>query len=226
VRERVARAAARAGRRPEEVTLVGVAKRQPAAAVAEAVCAGLEAVGENYAQEAAAKLPEVAARLAALGRAAPRWHFVGRLQRNKARRVAELFDVVETVDSPELGAELDRRAAAAGRRLAVLFQVDLSGEPSKGGIAPEALSALIEASAGWAALEPQGLMALPAAAHDPEASRPAFARLRELLLRAPAPPRGPRLRELSMGMSADFEVAIEEGATIVRVGTALFGERA
>lgn len=225
VRERIARAAARAGRRAEEVTLVGVAKRQPADAVADAVRAGLGAVGESYLQEAQAKLPEVVARLAAEGLPAPRWHFVGQLQRNKARHVAALFDVVETIDAPALGAELDRRAAAAGRRLAVLFQVNLSGEPQKGGIGPEELPALIEASGAWPALEPVGLMTLPAAASDPEASRPTFARLRELLAHAPAPPRGPRLRELSMGMSGDFEVAVEEGATIVRVGTALFGAR-
>jgi len=225
LRARIARAAARAGRREEEVTLVGVAKRKGADAVAGAVRGGLGAVGENYLQEAAAKIPDVAAYLAAAGCAAPRWHFVGRLQRNKARRAAALFDVVETVDSPELGAELDRRAAAAGRRLAVLFQVDLCDEPQKGGVAPAALGALIEASGAWAALDPIGLMAIPAAVRDPEASRPAFARLRELLASAPSLPRGPRLRELSMGMSGDFEVAIEEGATIVRVGTALFGER-
>jgi pyridoxal phosphate enzyme (YggS family) len=225
VRDRIARAAARAGRHAGEVTLVGVAKRQPADAVAEAVRGGLVAVGESYVQEAQAKLPEVAARLAAAGVPAPRWHFVGRLQRNKARHVAALFDVVETVDAPALGAELDRRAAAAGRRLAVLFQVNLSGEPQKGGIGPEELPALIEASGAWSALDPVGLMTLPAPASDPEASRPAFARLRELLARAPDPPRGPRLHELSMGMSGDFEVAIEEGATIVRVGTALFGAR-
>ena len=225
VRERIARAAARAGRRAEEVTLVGVAKRQSAGAVAEAVRAGLAAVGENYVQEAAAKIPEVVARLAAEGVPAPRWHFVGQLQRNKTRHAAALFDVVETIDAAALGAELDRRAAAAGRRLAVLFQVNLSGELQKGGIRPEELSALIEASGAWPALDPVGLMTVAAAAPDPEGSRPAFARLRELLERAPAPPRAPRLRELSMGMSADFEVAIEEGATIVRVGTALFGAR-
>lgn len=225
VRERIARAAERAGRRADAVTLVGVAKRHPAAAVADAVRAGLRAVGENYVQEAQAKIPDVAARLAAQGGRAPLWHFVGHLQRNKARHVAGLFDVVETLDSVELGAELDRRAAARGHRLAVLFQLNLSGEPQKSGAAPEALPELVAASAAWSWLDPVGLMTMPAAAPDPEAGRPVFARLRELLEKAPALPRGGRLRELSMGMSADFEVAIEEGATIVRVGTAIFGPR-
>jgi pyridoxal phosphate enzyme (YggS family) len=225
VRARVARAAERAGRRAEEIEIVGVAKRHPAAAVVEAVRAGLRSAGESYAQEAEAKIPEVARLLAAAGLGPPRWHFVGRLQRNKARHVARLVDVVESVDSVELGAELDRRAAAAGRRLAVLFQVNLSGEAQKAGVAPEGLPALLEASGAWASLDPLGLMTLPAAAADPEAARPVFARLRELLERTPPTPRGVRMRELSMGMSGDFEVAVEEGATIVRVGTAIFGPR-
>jgi len=225
VRARIARAAGRAGRRAEDVTLVGVGKLHPARDVADAVCAGLEVVGENYVQEAQEKVPEVAALLAARGHAPPRWHFVGRLQRNKARHVAKLFEVVETVDSAGLGAELDRRAAALGRRLAVLFQVNLSGEEQKGGVAPEALPALVEASGAWGSIDPTGLMTLPAASADPEAARPVFARLRELLASTPPLPRGGRLRELSMGMSEDFEVAIEEGATIVRVGTAIFGPR-
>jgi pyridoxal phosphate enzyme (YggS family) len=176
-------------------------------------------------QEAQQKIPAATALLAAAGLPAPRWHLVGRLQRNKARHAARLFDVVESLDGAELGAELDRRAAAAGRRLAVLFQLNLSGETRKGGIAPDALPSLVDASAAWSALEPVGLMTIPAEAPDPEAARPVFARLRELLASAPALPRGGRLRELSMGMSGDFEVAIEEGATIVRVGTAIFGPR-
>jgi hypothetical protein len=225
VRERIARAAARAGRRLDEVTLVGVAKKHPASAVVETVQAGLACVGESYVQEAAEKIPAVGARLAVLGLDAPRWHLVGRLQRNKARHAAPLFDVVESLDSAALGDELDRRAAALGRRLEVLFQVNLSGEAQKGGVAPEALAALVDASAAWRALVPVGLMTIPAASEDPERARPVFARLRELLARTPALPGGGRMRELSMGMSADFEVAVEEGATLVRVGTALFGAR-
>jgi pyridoxal phosphate enzyme (YggS family) len=225
LRARIARAAARAGRAADVVTLVGVAKRHAARDVADAVRAGLEVVGENYLQEAQAKIPEVAALLAAEGRRPPRWHFVGRVQRNKARQVASLFEVVETVDSVALGAELDRRATAQGRRVAVLFQVNLCDEPQKGGVAPDALPALVDASGAWESLDPIGLMTLPPPTDDPEAARPAFAGLRELLEKAPSLPRGGRLRELSMGMSADFEVAIEEGATIVRIGTALFGAR-
>ena len=225
VRERIARAAERAGRSADEVELVGVAKLHTAADVVDAVLAGLGSVGESYAQEAQAKIPEVARLLGATGHPPPRWHFVGRLQRNKARHVAPLFDVVETLDAPGVGAELDRRAASAGRRLAVLFQVNLSGEPWKGGVAPDELPGLIEASGAWSSLEPVGLMTLPAVAPDPEAARPTFARLRELLEKAPRTPRGARLHELSMGMSGDFEVAIAEGATIVRVGTAIFGPR-
>ena len=225
MRARIARAAERAGRRADAVTLVGVAKLHPARDVAEAVRAGLDRIGENYVQEAQAKIPEVAALLAAERRTPPRWHFVGHLQRNKARHVARLFEVVETVDSAELGAELDRRAAAQGRRLAVLFQVKLSGEAQKGGVAPEALPDLVEASGAWDSIDPVGLMTMPAAAADPEAGRSVFTRLRALLEKAPSLPRGGRLRELSMGMSGDFEVAIEEGATIVRVGTGIFGPR-
>jgi hypothetical protein len=225
VRAHIERAAERAGRCADAVTLVGVAKLHPARDVADAVRAGLEVVAENYLQEAQAKIPEVAALLAAEGRPPPRWHFVGHFQRNKARHLAGLFEVVQTVDSVALGAELDRRAAAQGRRLAVLFQVNLSGEPQKGGVAPQALATLVEASGAWDSLDPIGLMTLPAPAADPEATRPAFAGLRELLEKAPGLPRGGRLRELSMGMSGDFEVAIEEGATIVRVGSAIFGSR-
>lgn len=225
LRGRIAAAAARAGRRPEEITLVGVSKRQPAEAIALAVTAGLRDVGESYVQEALAKLPEVAERLHGLGAAPPRWHFVGRLQRNKARPVVERFDVVQTLDRAALGDALDRRAAAAGRTLDVLVQVDVSGEPRKGGAAPDDLPALLEKTAAWRALRVVGLMAIPAPTRDPEDTRPAFARLRALRDTLRDAPGGAHLAELSMGMSADFEVAIEEGATIIRVGTALFGER-
>ncbi len=225
VRERIARAAARAGRRPEDVTLVGVSKGQPAAAVLEAVRAGLGDVGENYVQEALPKLEEVRAALEGLGHELPCWHFIGALQRNKARAVAPVFDVVETLDRAALGAELDRRAAAADRRLRALVQVNVSGEPQKAGVAPEEAPELLAASTGWTHLDVVGLMTVPAAASDPEQVRPSFARLRELRDRLHAAPGGGSLRELSMGMSGDFEVAIEEGATIVRVGTALFGPR-
>jgi pyridoxal phosphate enzyme (YggS family) len=225
VRARVAAAARRAGRRPDQVTLVGVAKGQPAAAVAEAVAAGLADVGENYAQEAVAKLPELRARLTARGLPAPRLHFIGRLQRNKAAVVAREFDVVESLDRVELGAELERRAAELGRELVVLLQVNVDAEAGKGGAAPPALRELLAHSAAWKHLRVVGLMAIPRAAPEPQASRAAFERLRELALRLRAEPGGAGLCELSMGMSADFEVAIEAGATSVRVGTAIFGPR-
>jgi hypothetical protein len=225
VQGRIAAAARRAGRGEGEITLVGVAKRQPAERVAAACRAGLRCVGESYLQEARARIPRVRALLAESGIPAPRWHFVGRLQRNKAREVARRFDVVESVDREELGRELERGAQEREGPLEVLLQVDLSGEPRKGGVAPEALPELLAASAGWTHLRVVGLMAIPAAASDPEASRPAFARLRALRDGLRARPAGASLRELSMGMSADFEVAIEEGATWVRVGTALFGAR-
>jgi pyridoxal phosphate enzyme (YggS family) len=225
VRERLEAAARRAGRRPEDVVLVGVSKRQAAARVAAAVRAGLRDVGENYFQEAREKIPEVRASLEASGTPLPRWHFVGRLQRNKAGPVAATFDVVQTVDRAELGAALDRRAGAADRRLRVLLEVNLSGEATKGGVAPDALPELVAAGAGWASLDVVGLMTMPAPTRDPEGSRPAFARLRSLAESLRDAPGGAGLRELSMGMSADFEIAIEEGATLVRVGTAIFGPR-
>ena len=213
---RVAAAAARAGRDPAEVTLLGVAKRVAPERVAAALTAGLRDLGENYLQEAVE-------RRGALGpeAGAARWHFIGRLQRNKARAAAAHFDVVQTLDRASLGAALDRGAAAAGRRLDVLVQVNTSGEAQKGGVAPERLPELLDASRDWPHLRVAGLMTLPAATADPEAARPAFAALRALRERTGHP----ELRELSMGMSADFEVAIEEGATIIRIGTALFGPR-
>ena len=224
LRERIAAAARRAGRDPAEVTLVGVTKRVPAERVAEALRAGLDVLGENYVQEARAK--DEALR-ALLGPAAPRprWRLIGRLQRNKARDAVALFDAVETVDRADLALELDRRAAAAGRSLEVLLQVNLSREPQKGGAAEEELPALLAACAGLPQLRVAGLMTVPAAGPDPEASRPAFARLRALAAELRDAPGGAGLRALSMGMSADFEVAIEEGATLVRIGTALFGPR-
>jgi pyridoxal phosphate enzyme (YggS family) len=225
VRARVAAAARRAGRRPEEVTLVGIAKGQPAASVVAAVAAGLGHVGENYVQEARAKLPELRAGLAARGLALPRLHFVGRLQRNKAREVARDFDVVESVDRAELGNELERRAAELGRELRVLLQCNADAEPAKGGAAPAELRELLEASRSWKHLRVAGLMVIPAAQPTAEAMRPTFARVCALAHALRAEPGGEVLHELSMGMSADFEIAIEEGATSVRVGTAIFGAR-
>ena len=225
VRARMASAARRACRRPEEITLVGITKGQPAARIAEAVAAGLAHVGENYLQEARAKLPELRVLLEARGLALPCLHFVGRLQRNKAREVARDFAVVESVDRAELGAELEQCAAELGRELGVLLQVKLEAEAAKGGAAPAAVRELLARSLEWKHLRVAGLMAIPAPQPTPEASRAGFARLRELALALRKEPGGSALRELSMGMSADFEIAIEEGATSVRIGSAIFGPR-
>jgi pyridoxal phosphate enzyme (YggS family) len=225
LRARIVAAAQRAGRDPAQIVLVGVAKGQPASRVAEAVAAGLAHVGESFAQEAREEIPRIGAQLARRGVAPPRWHFVGRLQRNKARLVAALFECVESLDRADLARELSARAAALGRTLEVLLQVNISGERQKGGAAPEALAELLGLCATLPALRVAGLMAVPAASEDAETARPAFARLRALREELRAAPGGEQLRELSMGMSADFEVAIEEGATRVRVGSALFGPR-
>jgi pyridoxal phosphate enzyme (YggS family) len=225
VRKRIDEAALRSGRDPADVTLVGAAKHKPAAAVAEAVRAGLGDVGESYVQEAAGKIEQVAALLAADGVRPPRWHLIGHLQRNKARHAARLFDVVQSVDGAALAEALDRRAGIEGRRIDVLVQVNTSGEAQKSGVAPEALPDLVAAIAGLERIRLVGLMAIPAPVDVAEAARPAFAGLRRLRDELRGRPGTQELRELSMGMSADFEVAIEEGATMVRVGTALFGPR-
>jgi len=225
VRKRITAAALRAGRRAEEITLLGVAKRKRPELIVAAVQAGLRDLAENYVQEAASVIPAVNAELRDAGLAAPRWHFIGQLQRNKARDVVRLFDVIASVDRESLGAELERRALQEDRRIDALIQVNLSGEPQKGGVDPDRLPKLIEASTRWSRLRIAGLMAVPAATEDPEDSRPAFARLRALRDAMRGEPGGKHLTELSMGMTGDFEIAIEEGTTIVRVGTAIFGPR-
>jgi pyridoxal phosphate enzyme (YggS family) len=225
VRERAEAAALRAARDPGAVVILGVGKRQPAERIADAVRAGLEHVAENFAQEARDKIPAVEAMLRETGTPPPRWHFIGQLQRNKARYVARLFDCVESVDRIELARELDHRAALAERCVDVLIQVNLRGEAQKGGVAPDRVGELLEACRSCERIRVTGLMTVPPASSDPEASRPVFAALRELGAELRRRPEGDTLWELSMGMSADFEVAIEEGATIVRVGTAIFGPR-
>ena len=223
LRERVAAAAQRAGRDPEAVRLVGVAKRIADAAVVESVVGGLGDLAENYVQEAAGRRESFDAAFANAGVTPPRWHFIGRLQSNKAKVVAGSFDCLHTLDRPSLGQALERHCESHDRRLEVLIQVNTSGEAQKGGVEPERLEALLGASASWPHLELTGLMTLPAAADDAEQVRPAFAQLRELRDRWQR--QFPTLRELSMGMSGDFEVAVEEGATLVRLGTALYGAR-
>ena len=216
---RIERAAQRASRDPGGVKLVAVSKTFGADRVLEAADAGLSVFGENRVQEAAEKLPEVAKRV----RGKLEWHLVGRLQRNKARRAVELFDVIESVDRPELARALARAAEALGRRPRVLVQVNLDDEPQKGGVGPSEAPALVEMVAALPGLELVGLMAVPRARRDAEAQAPAFARLRSL--QGELTLQHPELTELSMGMSADFEVAVREGATWVRIGSAIFGER-
>jgi pyridoxal phosphate enzyme (YggS family) len=208
VEERIRQAAAKAGRRREEITLIAVTKTFPAAAIREAFEAGLRDFGENYVQEFEAKRPEVA------DLAGVRFHLIGHLQSNKARRAAELFEAIQTVDS----AKLARRLNEHGRRLEVMIEVRLSEEGSKSGVEPAGLAELVEAVRSLQRLDLGGLMTMPPWFADPERARPYFARLRELAEQF-------SLAGLSMGMSDDFEVAIEEGATHIRVGTALFGAR-
>lgn len=219
VRERIARAARRSGRDPDSVRLIAVSKTHPAERIAEALDAGIERLGENRVQEAEAKRPQVARLRPDAG---VEWHLIGPLQRNKARRAVALFDVVESVDRPALVDALARAAAEIGVRRRVLLQANLDREAQKAGARPEDLPALLDCVRTHPELEAVGLMAIPRQTPDPREQRAAFSRLRELRdgLRDPA------ICELSMGMSADFEVAIEEGATWVRVGTAIFGARA
>lgn len=219
VRARIGSSASRAGRSPGEITLVAVSKTVPAAVVAAAAAAGQRVFGENRVQEALGKAEACGPGLV--------WHLVGHLQSNKTRAAARLFELVESLDSTALARELDRRAGEEGRRLRVLVQVKLGEEATKSGVAERDAPALIETAARLPNLELAGLMAIPPPPVNAEDSRPWFARLRGMRDRwdGECCPRG-TLRELSMGMSADYEVAIEEGATIVRVGSVIFGERA
>ncbi|HYY57110.1 MAG TPA: YggS family pyridoxal phosphate-dependent enzyme [Pyrinomonadaceae bacterium] len=220
VRRRIAASALRSDRAPEEITLIAVSKTHPPPVVSRAIEAGVCDLGENRVQEADAKIAE-------LGRAAARWHLIGHLQANKARRAVSLFDLIQSVDDRSLARRLDRLCAEEGRAdLPVLVQVDLAGEAAKSGASERDLPELIRAVRACERLRLLGLMAIPPFFEDAERVRPFFRRLRELrdlhLERGDfAEGRG----ELSMGMSHDYEVAIEEGATMVRVGTAIFGER-
>jgi pyridoxal phosphate enzyme (YggS family) len=217
VRERIAGAAARVGRPPAAVRIVAASKTQPAGAIAEAVAAGVDAVGENRVQEALAKRPSVG------GPAA--WHLIGPLQRNKARHALDVFDVIETVDRLELADRLEALLADTSRVVPVFVEVNVGGEAQKTGVAPGDASALTEhVLARCPHLRLAGLMTVPPWHPDPEHSRPHFAALRGLAERL-ARGHGLPALELSMGMSEDFEVAVEEGATLVRLGRILFGER-
>jgi pyridoxal phosphate enzyme (YggS family) len=214
VREAIAAACARCGRDPREVTLVAVSKLHPAPVVQPVIDAGVTILGESRVQEAADKVP----RLVGI----TELHLVGRLQRNKAKHAVALFDVIHSVDRLSLAEALDAAARAAGKVQRIFLQVNIGEEPQKGGVEPEALPELAAAVAAMDNLRVEGLMAVPPFDPDPEAPRPYFRVLARLA--ADLRPGGSPLA-LSMGMSNDFPVAIEEGATHVRVGTALFGER-
>lgn len=216
IRQRIAAACERTGRDPASVALLAVTKTHPPETVAEAARLGLTLFGENKVQEAKAKIPLSPGRL--------HWHMIGHLQTNKCRDTVELFEMVQSVDSLHLAEELNKRAEQTGKTLPILLEVNIVGEASKFGYPPERLLAQLDQLNALPRLEIHGLMTLPPWSPLAEKTRPVFRKLRELkneceqLLGAPLP-------HLSMGMSGDFEVAIEEGATMVRIGTALFGER-
>ena len=216
IQERIRNSAARAGRDPGTITLIAVSKTHPPDTVAEAARLGLTVFGESKVQEAKAKIPLCPGRI--------RWHMLGHLQSNKCRDAITLFEMVQSVDSLELAEELNKKADQASRTLPILLEVNIVGEASKFGYKPEKLLADLDAINNLRRLEIHGLMTIPPWTPVSEKVRPVFAKLRALkeeceqLLGAPLP-------HLSMGMSGDFEVAIEEGSTMVRIGTALFGER-
>jgi hypothetical protein len=216
VEERIARAAERAGRRPEEIRLVAVSKGVEPSRVIAAIIAGVTDVGENYVQEAATKKPQVAAPV--------RWHFVGHLQRNKAGQAVALFDMIQTVDSLALAQALGRRAQASGRTLEVLVQVNTSGEGAKSGVRPDQAERLVEEAAQVDGVLVRGLMTIGRWSPDREAARPEFRALAALARQVECNT-GVAMEWLSMGMTHDFEVAIEEGANLVRIGTGVFGPR-
>jgi pyridoxal phosphate enzyme (YggS family) len=216
VRQRVDRACTRAGRSPDDVRVVAISKTFSVERIGELVNSGHTLLGENLVQEALRKIPRLGPEV--------RWHFVGHLQRNKARDVAGVFELIHSVDSERLAGELNRRAGRAGVRQAILVQVNLSQEASKFGVGEEELPGLLEAVAALDHLDIRGLMTIPPPVEHAEDSRPWFVKLRELRDRL-AGTADLALPELSMGMTDDFEIAVEEGATLVRVGRAIFGER-
>jgi len=217
VKARLSEAARRAGRRPGEVLLVAVSKTVAPERVRAAIEAGVPALGENRVQEAKAKIADV-------GRAVP-WHLIGHLQTNKVRDALACFDVIQSVDRLPLAEALSTRAVQDGRRVEVLVQVNVAEEPEKGGFPPATLRPTLEAIRDLPGLDLRGLMTIPPLPREPEDSRPYYRELRKLLDAAQGWGFGPGFTELSMGMSGDFEVGVEEGATIVRVGTAIFGPR-
>jgi len=220
IQNRIAAAAESCGRSPDEVKLVAVSKTNPVASIKQALDAGLQLFGENYIQEAREKFNALAASPA-------QWHFIGHLQSNKAKYAVRMFDLIHTVDSEKLARELNKQAAKIGKVQSVLVQVNIAGESSKSGASREATINLATAVGTLDNLSLRGLMTIPPFFNSPEKVRPYFQELRRLRdhIRSLAIP-GVAMDELSMGMTGDFEAAIAEGATLVRIGTAIFGERA
>ncbi len=216
IRQRIQAACNRCDREPNSVTLLAVTKSEPPEAVRTAADLGLTLFGENKVQEAKVKIPLCPGRL--------RWHFIGHLQSNKCREAVELFEMIQSVDSLSLAREISKRAGQAARTVPVLLEVNIAGEASKFGYPPERLLGELKEIGAMPRIEIHGLMAVPPWSAEPEKSRPHFRRLRELKLECERI-LGIPLPHLSMGMSGDFEVAIEEGATMVRLGTVLFGPR-
>jgi hypothetical protein len=227
VRERIAAAASRRGRNPDEITLMAVSKTFPPERIREAYAAGLRVFGENRVQEFAGKAEAVGTLRDA------EWHLIGHLQTNKTAKAADLFDAVDSVDSVRMAERLNASAESAGKRLSVLIEINVGGEPTKSGIAlssvehsSDELEQILQAAPRWGNLKIRGLMTVPPYTEDPEGSRSYFRQLRQIRDRIASRDR-PQVGTavLSMGMSHDFEIAIEEGATCVRVGTAIFGKR-
>jgi pyridoxal phosphate enzyme (YggS family) len=220
LRARICRAAEACGRRAEEIRLLAVGKTFPAAVIRQAIEAGVADIGENYIQEALGKFEE-------LGAPAVRWHFIGHLQTNKAKAAVKMFDLIHSVDSARLGAEIDRCARRLNKVQPILVQVNVGGEASKSGTSVAEACALVRELAAFENIAIKGFMTIPPYFNAPEQARPFFAalrRLRDRVRREIGAEAG--LEELSMGMTGDFEAAIAEGATIVRIGTAIFGDRA
>jgi len=216
--ERVRSSAEKCGRDPDEIRVLAVSKTFSSSEIIEAYCWGQRLFGENRVQEAQKKIAELKGKTI-------EWHLIGHLQSNKARLAAQIFDVVQSIDSTRLAIRLDRICQDLGRKLRVYIQLNLAGESQKSGIDPQELPELVDSLDTTEALKLEGLMTIPPYDENPENTRPYFRRLREILEEINRGRQQP-LTELSMGMSHDFEVAIEEGATMIRVGTAIFGQRA
>ncbi|WP_446008556.1 YggS family pyridoxal phosphate-dependent enzyme [Candidatus Electrothrix sp.] len=219
IRSIIEKTAQKCGRDPQEIKLVAVSKRMPAAMITEAQQCGQILFGENYLQDAEAKIQQLPSSL--------RWHFIGHLQSNKAKMAAELFQMIETVDRLKIARALDRHAEAFMKKLDILIQINVGREPQKSGILPEDALELLQALQPLTNLRIRGLMTMPPYGREPEESRPFFQTLKKLSLELADKSLfyDNKTVELSMGMSGDFTVAIEEGATLVRVGTAIFGTR-